>query len=124
MSARTQAPRATRISSPAAPDALVGRVRRGVDALGDFAHLEVRSSGHHVLIESRATDRDRAQGRTPLARLTALGRDAYGLSFYDPSAGWEPIVLVDFLDELVVTMVGGLDPDLEVSPEAARSNAA
>jgi hypothetical protein len=122
MSARSQAPRAHRVSSPSSHDALVGRVRRGVDALGDFAHLEVRSSGHHVLIESRPGDR--APGRTPLARLTALGRDAYGLSFYDPSAGWEPIVLVDLLDELVVTMVGGLDPDLEVSPEAARSNAA
>jgi hypothetical protein len=116
MSARSAA-RSTRPvhGFPVAQDALVGRVRSGVDALGDFAHLHVRTSGHHVLIESRAEGRD--QGRTPLARLTALGRDAFGLSFYDPSAGGEPIVLVDYLDEIVVTMVGGLDPDLEVSPQ-------
>jgi hypothetical protein len=121
MSGRSPAQRSTRpvTSSPAAPDALVGRVRRGVDALGDFAHLHVRTSGHHVVIESRLEGRD--QGRAPLARLTSLGRDAFGLSFYDPSAGWEPIVLVDYLDEIVVTMVGGLDPDLDVS---SRSNAA
>jgi hypothetical protein len=122
MSGRSPAQRSTRpvSSSPAAHDALVGRVRTGVDALGDFAHLHVRTSGHHVLIVSRSEGREQ-QGRTPLARLTALGRDAFGLSFYDPAAGWEPIVLVDFLDEIVVTMVGGLDPDLDVSP---RWNAA
>ena len=110
MSGRSPAAHGSRptISSPSAPDALVGRVRRGVDSLGDFGHLHVRTSGHHVLIESR--DKRRA----PLARLTSLGREAYGLSFYDPSAGWEPIVLVDMLDDLVVTMVGGLDPDLDV----------
>src|SRR5580692_9703406 len=115
MSGRSPAQRSTRPVA-SSPDALIGRVRNGVDALGDFAHLHVRTSGHHVLIESRPEGRE--QGRTPLARLTALGRDAFGLSFYDPSAGWEPIVLVDYLDEIVVTMVGGLDPDLEVSPEA------
>ncbi len=93
--------------SPCIQDALVQRVRRGVDAAGDFAHLHVRTSGNHVVIESRPEGR--APGRTPLARLTSLGRDAYGLSFYQPGAGWEPIVLVDLLDEIVFTMVGSLD---------------
>jgi hypothetical protein len=99
-----------------AREVLVGRVRRGLDARGEFAHLHVRAAGPHVVIESRTSSR--AEGKAPVARLTSLGRDAYGLSFYDPGAGWEPIVLVDLLDEIVDTMLGGLDPD------SARSDAA
>lgn len=108
------------LAKPLAPsqpvgDALLGRVRRGLDSLGDFAHLHVRSAGNHIVLESRASDRARA----PLARLTALGRDAFGLSFYGEGGAWEPMVLIDVLDEIVVAMMGGID--MSFDPVANRS---
>lgn len=103
------------VSSESAGDALISRVRRGLDSLGDFTHLHVRSAGNHIVLESRANDRARA----PLARLTALGRDAFGLSFYGDGGTWEPMVLIDVLDEIVVAMMGGIDMSFEPVSGAA-----
>jgi len=120
--ARTQRSPATETSTAA--DAVIGRVRRVLDALGDFAHLHVRTAGNHIVLESRNAEKDRAPARAPVARLTALGREAYGLSFYDSSGGWEPIVLVDLLEEIVVAMMGGIDLTFELPPALLRSSAA
>jgi hypothetical protein len=69
---------------------VVSRVRALLASLG-HDHHEVKTRGPHILIGDHA-------------RLTDLGHDAYGLSFRAESGGWEPMVLVDTLEELVTDM--------------------
>jgi len=59
----------------------------------------------------RAKPRD----RDAVARLTALGDDVYGLSFRRQQGGWEPILLIDTLDEVVFDMT------VAIAPEAAEA---
>jgi hypothetical protein len=72
---------------------LVDRVRRTLEGLGNFSHLHVRSNGPHIVIAAQG-------GADPLARLTALGNDAFGLSFPQPGGRWD-MLLVDTLDDVV-----------------------
>ncbi len=95
---------------------LVQRVRERLDELGDFGHLRVRGYGQHVLIEPSANPHIR--DRDAIARLTPLGRDAYGLSFRKRGGGWEPIALIDTLDDIVVDMTIAI----EVEPGSAMAN--
>jgi hypothetical protein len=75
------------------------RVRYLLATLGDFGHLEVRGQGAHIVVG--APD-------DPFARLTALGNDTFGLAFRAHHGGWDPILLVDTLDEIVDDMTAAL----------------
>jgi hypothetical protein len=57
------------------------------------------------------SDREKPRDRDAIARLTALGEDIYGLSFRRAEGGWEPMVLIDTLDELVWEMAAAVTPD-------------
>jgi hypothetical protein len=76
------------------------RVRRILDTLGDFRHLEVRAHGAHVVIGA---------SNALFARLTSLGNDTFGLSFRASRGGWEPMLLVDTLDEIVHDMTAAIE---------------
>ena|SRR5215472_10430145 len=93
---------------------LVSRVRKLLPSLGDFGHLGVRPYGQHILIEPRASKHPR--DRDAVARLTVLGHEAYGLSFRKLGGGWEPIVLIDALEEILAAMTDAMGAEL--SPPA------
>jgi hypothetical protein len=72
---------------------------RNLLAFGDFRHLEVRGQGAHIVIG--APD-------DPCARLTALGPDTFGLAFRGTHGGWDPMLVVDTLDEIVHDMTAAM----------------
>ncbi len=76
------------------------RVKRLLGTLGDFGHLEVRLHGSHIVIGPPSG---------LFARLTALGPDTFGLSFRAAEGGWEPMLLVDTLDEVVHGMSAAIE---------------
>jgi hypothetical protein len=86
----------------------VDRVRERLLAI-ECLHLRARTYGQHIVIEP--TTSAKARDRDALARLTALGDDVYGLAFRRPEGGWEPIVLIDTLDEIVWEMATAMTPD-------------
>ena len=80
---------------------LVYRVREAIDLLGG-GRVWARSSGHHVILGLR--------GQEAFARVTSFGGGAYGLALRavsdpsrpdGPSTAWEPLLLVDELQEVV-----------------------
>jgi hypothetical protein len=77
------------------------RVRDLLAALGDFGHIEVRGQGAHIVIGSP---------EDPFARLTALGPDVFGLAFRGSHGGWDQILLIDTLDEIVHDMTAAIAP--------------
>jgi hypothetical protein len=76
------------------------RVKGQLASLGDFPHVEMQIHGRHLII-SRAKE--------TFARLTALGHDAFGLAFCDTTGGWEPMLCIDRLDEIVAGMTAALE---------------
>jgi hypothetical protein len=92
--------------------AAIDRVRQRLVAQG-CGHLRARSYGQHILIEPSTHPKPR--DRDAVARLTALGENVYGLSFRREQGGWEPILLIDTLDEVVFDMT------VAISPEAAEA---
>jgi hypothetical protein len=96
-------------------DAPVDRVCRRLASL-ECGHLRARNYGQHIVIEP--TEREKPRDRDAIARLTALGDDVYGLSFRRAEGGWEPMVLIDTLDEIVWEMVAAVTPD---PPEVEES---
>jgi hypothetical protein len=91
----------------------VDRVRDRLAAI-ECLHLQARTYGQHIVIQP--TTSTKARDRDALARLTALGDDVYGLAFRRAAGGWDPIVLIDTLDEIVWEMATALTPD---PPEAS-----
>ncbi len=87
----------------------VERVKRRLSDM-QCAHLRARAYGQHILIEPE-NGAPRSKDRDAIARLTDLGGDVYGLAFRKTHGGWEPIVLIDTLDELVWEMVAAMTPD-------------
>ena len=85
---------------------LASRVRELLDLLGDFAHLDVRAYGQHILVEQRR--KARARDRDAVARLTYFGNDAFGLSFHEARGGWSEVMLIAPLGELVPVMTDAL----------------
>jgi hypothetical protein len=69
---------------------LIDRIK---DRLRTFPNLLVRSSGPHVVIAEDG-------GAAPVARVTALGEDQFGLSFPDRAGRWD-MLLIDTLDGIV-----------------------
>lgn len=62
--------------------------------------FQVRSHGPHVVLG--------AAGKA-IARVTALGHEAYGLSFPEPRGRWE-MLLIDTLDEVMADLTATLEP--------------
>ena len=76
-------------------------VRRSLATLDNSKRLAVRASGAHVLV-----GRNVAENEEPsfVARLTALGPDAVGLTFREPTGRWAPMLLIDALDEVLASL--------------------
>jgi hypothetical protein len=92
-------------SSSGGGAAAIDRVRRNLQALG-CAHLRARMQGEHVVI-----DRDQpSRGRSSVARLTAMGRDGFGVAFRTANGGWEPMLLVDTLEVVVAGISAAFGP--------------
>ena len=87
-------------STPSEAQRVVARVRQLLQGLESVDHVKVRGQAQHVLIEHACSSEALHE---PVARLTALGREAFGLSFFSEGR-WEPMVLVDSLDEVVGTL--------------------
>jgi hypothetical protein len=97
------------LASTVAVGSPVDRVSRRLAAIS-CSHLRARGYGQHIVIEP--SDRDKPRDRDAIARLTALGEDVYGLSFRRAEGGWEPMVLIDTLDEIVWEMAAAVTPDV------------
>ncbi len=99
MAKRTRT-RPTRVSALEA-DAL----RRSLHALGDYAHVSVRAERGHlnIFIDDGA----------PVARLTPIGDNQYGLSFHSHTGHWEKMPFVGDLIHLAHDLVTVLGPYLE-----------
>lgn len=87
---------------------VVPRVREFLSSQGCLG-LDARTSRGYVLIERRSGGRSGYGGA--VARLTALGPDAFGLSFQRPEGGWDAMLVVDTLEAVVadVTAAVGID---------------
>jgi antitoxin (DNA-binding transcriptional repressor) of toxin-antitoxin stability system len=87
--------------SPLEADAL----RRTLHALGDYAHVSVRvERGHlNIFIDDGA----------PVARLTPIGDNQFGLSFHSHTGRWEKMPFVGDLGHLASHLVTALGPYLE-----------
>ena len=78
---------------------------RALHALGDYAHLSVRAERGHLTI--RVND-----GGDPVARVTPLATDHYGLSFHSHTGRWEPMPFAGHLAPLAHDIVTVLGPHL------------
>jgi hypothetical protein len=105
-------------SRPSVPHPAVDRVRERLAAL-ECLHLRARTYGQHIVIEL-STASTKTRDRDALARLTALGEDVYGLAFRGSRGGWEPMVLIDTLDEIVWEMATAMTPDPPQTEVAAQ----
>ncbi len=81
------------------------RLRRQIHALGDFAHVTVRSQRGHLVI--------RSDGDEPVARLTPLGAGQYGMSFHRHTGRWEAMPFVGDLSQQADTLVAALGAYLQ-----------
>ena len=98
------APRTRSRSTPVAAleaDAL----QRALHALGDYAHVAVRAERGHlnIFIDDGA----------PVARVTPLGANQYGVSFHSHTGRWEKMPFVSDLDHLAHDLVAALGPYLD-----------
>ena len=79
-------------------------LQRALHALGDYAHLEVRAARGHlnIFIDDGA----------PVARVTPIGLNQYGLSFHSHTGRWEKMPFVGDLVPLAHDLVTTLGPYL------------
>ncbi len=77
---------------------------------GPYGHVEVRSRGHHLVVE--VVDEG---GRDPVARATPISRTEYGLSFRSHTGRWDPLPVMGPLEEIARSITEELgayiDPD-------------
>lgn len=73
-------------------------------ARGDYEHVTVRAQRGHLILY--ADD-------SPVARLTPLDRDTFGLGFHRHTGRWEPMPFAGPLTEMADTIVQTLAPYLE-----------
>jgi antitoxin (DNA-binding transcriptional repressor) of toxin-antitoxin stability system len=73
-------------------------------ALGDYAHVAVRAERGHlnIFIDDGA----------PVARVTPIGAQQYGLSFHSHTGRWETMPFVSDLVPLAQNLVAALGPYL------------
>ena len=60
----------------------------------------MKKLGQHLVIDRTGE---------PVARLTELGHDAFGVAFRGARGAWEPMALIDTLEELLSDVAIALD---------------
>jgi hypothetical protein len=80
-------------------------LERAIHALGDYAHVAVRSGRGHLNIF--------VGDGAPVARCTPLGAGRYGLSFHSHTGRWEPMPIIADLPRLAQDLVVTLGPYLQ-----------
>lgn len=80
------------------------RLQAAIRALGDYAHVVVRSVRGHLNIF--------AGDEPPVARLTPLDAHHYGLSLMRHNGRWEPMPFSGALADMADTVVSALAPYL------------
>jgi hypothetical protein len=91
---------------------LVATARARLLALGDFAHLHVRSHGEHLLIEQPGPP-EAPSDRYAVLRLTPLGASHFGLSLRRHTGRWENVPFSGPLNEVLAEAVTVFGPWLE-----------
>ena len=94
-----------RTRSPSVSSLEADALRRALHALGDYAHVAVRAARGHlnVFLDEGA----------PVARVTPIGANQYGLSFHSHTGRWEKMPFVGDLVRLAHDLVAALGPYLE-----------
>ena len=77
------------------------RLAEIIHALGDYAHVLVRSNRGHLCVY--ASDDEDA-----VARVTPLAQGQYGLSFHSHTGRWEPMPVSGDLDHVARELVNML----------------
>jgi hypothetical protein len=79
-------------------------LQRAVHTLGDYTHVSVRAERGHlnIFIDDGA----------PVARVTPLGGNQFGLSFHSHTGRWEPMPFVGEVIPLAHDLVTTLGPYL------------
>ena len=98
------APR-TRTQSTPVSSLEAAALQRALHALGDYAHVVVRAERGHLNIF--------VDDSAPVARVTPLGANQYGLSFHSHTGRWEAMPFVGELVPLAHAPVTALGPSLE-----------
>ncbi len=80
-------------------------LQRALHALGDYAHVAVRAERGHLNLF--------VDDRAPVARVTPLGANQYGLSFHSHTGQWEKMPFVGELVPLAHDLIAVLGPYLE-----------
>ena len=80
-------------------------LQRALHGLGDYAHVAVRAERGHLNIF--------IDDGGPVARVTPLGANQYGLSFHRHTGRWEKMPFVGELGPLAHDLVTALGPYLE-----------
>jgi hypothetical protein len=93
----------TRPMPVSAPEA--DALQRALHALGDYAHVGVRAEHGHLNIF--------IDDAVPVARVTPLGANQYGLTFHSHTGRWEKMPFVGDLVHLAHDLVAALGPYLE-----------
>jgi antitoxin (DNA-binding transcriptional repressor) of toxin-antitoxin stability system len=98
------APR-TRTQSTPVSSLAADALQRALHALGEYAHVAVRAERGHlsIFIDDGA----------PVARVTPLGANQYGLSFHSHTGRWETMPFVGELVPLAHDLVTALGPYLD-----------
>ena len=78
-----------------------------IQAEGDYGHVTVRRHRGYLYVH--------AGDDIPVARLTPVGDDTYGLSFHHHSGRWEPMPFQGGLAHMAKTLVSTLGPYLELA---------
>jgi hypothetical protein len=73
---------------------------RAIQALGDFAHVTVRAERGYLHVF--------AGDEEPIARLTPLPGDQFGLSFHSHTGRWEPMPVAGDLVQVAQDLVDSL----------------
>ena len=80
-------------------------LQRALHGLGDYAHVAVRAERGHLNIF--------IDDGTPVARVTPIGANLYGLSFHSHTGRWEKMPFGGALVPLAHDLVTALGPYLE-----------
>lgn len=91
--------KANRLGAEAQAQRLEGLIR----ARGDYAHIEVRALGGHLVVQAQ----EQGEARR-IARLTPVGGGLYGLSFCNHRGRWEPMPFSGTTAQLAEDLISAL----------------
>jgi len=89
------------------------QLEAAIRALGSYAHVSVTASRGHLLIGNAAE---------PVARLTPLDGEQYGLSFHTHAGKWEPMPFSGNIQTQAQNVVSALGMYLESWELPGRTN--